>query len=208
MKKLFLGLGLVSLALLSACGGKKNERTKIAQKTDDTDLTKYTLTTGEEIYSSVNRTRLFNYVKVNCLFYLNIDDQVTTNSGILAFGYNPNSTLWEIDASKSTTSFLNQEESVRSYTFDNFDGLYYSYYQLESVFEIEGYEIVNWYTKNTGGYRAVAIYNGDYDTLKTVFEWDFNGYIKSAHLESEIITEDNVESKLVNSLSYTFSTLE
>ena len=208
MKKLFFGLGLASLALLSACGGKKNERTKIAAKTDDTDLTKYTLTTGEEIYSSVNRTKLFNYVKVNCLFYLNIDDQVATNSGILAFGYNSNSTLWEIDASKSTTSFLNQEESVRSYTFDNFDGLYYSYYQLESAFEIEGYETVNWYTKNTGGYRAVAIYNDDYDTLKTVFEWDFNGYIKSAHLESEIITEDNIKSKLANSLSYTFSNKE
>ena len=212
MKKIFLGLGLASLTLLAACGGKKDdkkeERTKVQAKTDDTDLTKYTATTGDAIYSSVNKTKKYNYTSINASFILLIDGRSSSAIGTMAFEYSSLTNKWGIDLIATTSGFVSQEDNVKSYTFGNFDGLYYTYNQLTSLFNVEGYETVNWYTKNDGGYRVVALDNEDYSAVSAVFEWDKDGYMKFANLLADITTEENVKQEKSNSLSYTFSNKE
>ena len=212
MKKIFLGLGLASLTLLAACGGKKDdkkeERTKVQAKTDDTDLTNYTATTGDAIYASVNKTKKYNYTLINASFILNIDGRASSLIGTMAFEYSSLTNKWGIDLFATSSGFASQEDNVKSYTFGNFDGLYYTYNQLTSLFNVEGYETVNWYTKNGGGYRVVALDNEDYSAVRAVFEWDKDGYMKFANLLADITTEENVKQEKANSLSYTFSSRE
>ncbi len=216
MKKIFLGLGLASLALLAACGGKKDdnkddnkeERTKVQAKTDDTDLTKYTETTGDAIYSSVNKTKKYNYTSIDASFILKIDGRSSSLIGTMAFEYSSLTNKWGIDLLATTSGFASQEDNVKSYTFGNFDGLYYTYNQLTSFFTVDGYETVNWYTKNDGGYRVVALDNEDYSAVSAVFEWDKDGYMKFANLLADITTEENIKQEKANSVSYTFSNKE
>ncbi len=215
MKKLFLGLGLASLALLAACGGKDDKkdstdvvRKKVVAKTDDTDKTSYTATTGAAIYSSLEAKNLYDFVSVDYSIISKYNDETASANGTAAFKYHTTLKSWEYDVAGSTNGALAQKETVASYTFDKFDGLYDEYNQLVSAFDIQEYETVNWYTKNSGGYRVVALSNEDYNSTIMIFEWDKDGYRISSNALTNKYDKANNATEMSVQLNYRYEALK
>ena len=214
MKKLFLGLGLASLALLAACGGKKDDKKEtttintVAAKTDDTDLTKYTATTASAIYSSVKHDKIYTDVAITYYFYFELGEQTDTITGTCAYQYMSAFQSWEFTALGSTSGAIGQKDDVESYNFGKHDGLYYEYNQLNSYLTTQSYETANWYTKNGGGYRLVAIDNNDSMACKMEIEWDQNGYRTACHFINDHYNDENVKGKKDFRLTYSFSSQE
>lgn len=179
MKKILLGLGILSVAALVSCGSSKdNKKAEITQLTDDTDLSAYTLTTGDAIYNSVNQVKIFNTVSVGFKYSVSLDNEKESAAGLYSYYYNRDFQKWTYDLANSQTNASVSRFDIESYNNAIWDGLYYEYTSYSAMMN-SSCTTVNWYTKNSGGYRCVGLINEDDSTTRFTVDWNHYGYRES-----------------------------
>ena len=208
MKKLFLGFSLLGAVLLASCGGKDDkddEKEKVVAKTDETDLTKYTATTGAAIYSSVNQTKYYDLVSVAFGFSSKTGKQTQSASGTAAYKSTAATALgWMYDGTRSVDAGFYYND-IASYNSWQFDGLYFEYNSFTLNMTSQGYQTINWYTNNDGGYRLVGLHNEDYTCARIVVEWDNSGYRTTTNFVAEGYNDSDEYSTKEMNLVYSYS---
>ena len=209
MKKRFLALGLLSLAVLTACGnsnkdGSSNSQngTTVTQYKDETSTSDYTKTEGATVYSAAPQTKKYDAVSVAFDIKVTYNGETQSASGIAAYEYDTNFNSWDYDLfnSNSATAYY---DDIATWNMSKFDGLYYEYSVYSSSI-LASYTTSNWYTNKNGGFRNVALINETDKSARIVVDWNSDGYRTSSVAESSFIQDGKLASRKTT-LIYTYS---